>query len=140
MEFVPDPEPSPFDPARDLVSDPVIQPTIESATRSRVEPPVTISVAVEPRSRPGAVRRTAATLVLAVGLLIVGGVSAVWAASPDPSAAATPSTTTPSTSSPTTTPSTTPSGGTTRPKGNCPNGGGTPSGTNGSTSSPSSSG
>ena len=100
MEFVPNPEPSP------------------------VAPPNVDPVAAEPRSRPGAVRRTVATLVLAAGLLIVGGASAVWAASPDPSAETTPSAT----------------DGTTHPKGNCPNMGGSSSGTDGSTSRPSSSG
>lgn len=121
MEFVPNPEPSPFDPAGEPVLDSVSP--VDSPDRQRV--------ATEPRSRPGAVRRTVATLILAAGLLAVGGVSAVWAASPDPSAATTPSTTTPST---------TPSDGTTHPKGDCPKGSGTPSGTNGSTSSPSTSG
>jgi len=139
MEFVPTPEPSPFGPAGDPVTrDPLVEPAIDAAAASSLEAPLVAVAATEPRSRPGAVRRTVATLVLAVGLLIVGGVSAVWAASPDPSAATTPSTTTPSTTPDGSgTPGT---GGTTHPKGDCPNMGGSPSGTNGSTSSPSTSG
>lgn len=118
MEFVPNPEPV----------DPASTPVVEAAPTS---------ADLEPRSRPGAVRRTVATLVLAAGLLIVGGVSAVWAASPDPSAATTPSA------------SDTPGGsgtprsgtdGTTHSKGDCPNKDGSSSGTDGSTESPSSSG
>jgi len=138
MEFVPNPEPSAFGPAGDPAIEAVTPPTIDTAAAFAVESPIVGAVTVEPRWRPGAVRRTVATLVLAVGLLIVGGVSAVWAASPDPSAATTPSTTTPST---------TPDGsgtpgtdGIAHPRGNCPNMGGSPSGMNGSTSSPSTSG
>ena len=104
--------------------------------------------------RPGGVRRTIATALLAVGLLTVGGVAAVFAA--DPSATPAPSATTPSTNGGSTAPGT----GTTRPPrqggthnaADCPNmgtgsGGGSTSpnpstapSTNGSTSSPSSSG
>jgi len=55
-------------------------------------PPVT-----EPR-RLGSVRRSLATIGLAIGLLAVGGAAAVMAASPDPSASTAPfATDTPST-------------------------------------------
>jgi hypothetical protein len=128
MQFVSNPGPTPFDP----VTDPAIQPPVGSAPQSGADPAIAGSAGVEHRPRHGAVRRTVATLLLAVGLLAVGGASAVWAASPDPSAATTPSTTTPST---------TPSDGATHSKGDCPGkGAGTPGGTNGSTSSPSTSG
>ena len=132
MEFVSNPEPSPFEPATEPVTQPASEPIIDPAVRRAIESPVgpaaVSSADAGHRSRPGAVRRMVATLVLAAGLLAVGGVSAVWAASPDPSAATTPSTT----------PSTT--DGTSHPKGNCPNMGASSSGTNGSTSSPSTSG
>jgi hypothetical protein len=91
----------------------------------------------EPSPRPRALRRTMATLLLAAGLLGVGGVSAAWAASPDPSA----STTAPANDGGSTAPDASQgTGGATRPKGNCPNhdGSGTPS--DGSTSSPSTTG
>ena len=123
MEFVPNPEPV----------DPASEPVIDAAPTS---------ADLEPRSRPGAVRRTVATLVLAAGLLIVGGVSAVWAASPDPSASTTPSVATPSATDTPDSSGTPRSGtdGTTHPKGDCPNKDGSSSGTDGSTESPSSSG
>jgi hypothetical protein len=43
-----------------------------------------------PARQPGGLRRIVATLALTVGLLAVGGVSAVMAASPDPSASTAP--------------------------------------------------
>ena len=72
----------------------------------------------------GGIRRTVATLALAAGLLTVGGVAVVAAASPDPSTPAAPS----ATSQPSTGGSTAPStGGSTAPStrqghsGNCAN-------------------
>lgn len=121
MEFVPNTEPV----------DPASEPVVEA-------PPT--SADLEPRSRPGAVRRTVATLVLATGLLIVGGVSAAWAASPDPSASTTPSVTTPSATDTPDGSGTPRSGtdGTTHAKGDCPNKAGSSSGTDEPAASPSS--
>ena len=69
------------------------------------------------------VRRGILTAVLAVGLLGVGGVAAVMAASPDPSASSAPNATQqPSGNGGTTAPSTRPGGG--QSGHNCPNMGG----------------
>jgi hypothetical protein len=80
------------------------------------------------------VRRGLLTAVLAVGLLGVGGVAAVMAASPDPSASSAPNATTqPSGNGGTTAPSTRPGGGSGHMSGNCPNmGGNSGSGSSGS--------
>jgi hypothetical protein len=84
------------------------------------------------------VRRGILTAVLAVGLLGVGGVAAVMAASPDPSASSAPNATTqPSGNGGTTAPSTRPGHGS---GANCPNMGGNSGGNSGSNSSGSSSG
>jgi len=80
-------------------------------------------------SRPDAravtgVRRGLLTAILAVGLLGVGGVAAVMAASPDPSASSAPNATQqPSGNGGTAAPSTRP-GGSGHMAGNCPNMGG----------------
>lgn len=83
------------------------------------------------------VRRGLLTAVLAVGLLGVGGVAAVMAASPDPSASSAPNATQqPSGNGGTTAPSTRPG----HMAGNCPNMGGSSgsgSGSSGSSSNPS---
>ena len=89
------------------------------------------------------VRRGLLTAILAVGLLGVGGVAAVWAASPDPGASSAPNATQqPSGSGGTTAPSTRPGRGSGHMSGNCPNMGGNSgsgsSGSSGSSSSPSS--
>src|SRR3954466_15296153 len=80
------------------------------------------------------IRRGMLTAVLAIGLLGVGGVAAVMAASPDPSASSAPNATTqPSGNGGTTAPSTRPghrAGG-----GDCPNMGGNSGGTSGGDSS-----
>lgn len=87
----------------------------------------------------GGIRRTVATLVLAAGLLAVGGVAVATAASPDPSASAAPSATSQPSSGGSTAPST---GGSTKPStrqghdGNCPNMGGNGSGGSGSPTTP----
>jgi hypothetical protein len=88
------------------------------------DPPAT----AEPAQRGfGGIRRTVATIALAAGLLTVGGVAIVAAASPDPSTSAAPA----ATSQPSTGGSTAPStGGTTAPStrqghtGTCANKGG----------------
>jgi hypothetical protein len=81
------------------------------------------------------VRRGILTAVLAVGLLGVGGVAAVMAASPDPSASPAPNATAqPSPNGGTTNPSTRPG----RAGHDCPNGGGTTGGSGGSSGSGSS--
>lgn len=94
------------------------------------DPPVTAETA---QRGFGGIRRTVATLALALaaGLLTVGGVAVVAAASPDPSASAAPA----ATSQPSTGGSTAPSaGGSTAPStrqghsGNCANKGGSGSG------------
>ena len=81
------------------------------------------------------VRRGLLTAILAVGLLGIGGVAAVMAASPDPGASSAPNATQqPSGSGGTTAPSTRPG----HMRGNCPNmGGSSGSGSSGSSGSPS---
>jgi hypothetical protein len=97
------------------------------------------------------VRRGLVTAALAVGLLGVGGVAAVMAASPDPSASSAPNATTqPSDNGGTTAPSTRPGRGSGHSGANCPDKGGNSgnsgnsgsgsSGSSGSNSSGSSSG
>jgi hypothetical protein len=80
----------------------------------------------------GALRRGLLTAVLAAGLLGVGGVAAVMAASPDPSASSAPNATQqPSGNGGTTAPSTKPGG---RAGHNCPNMGGNTGGSTGGSS------
>ena len=85
------------------------------------------------------VRRGLVTAVLAVGLLGVGGVAVVMAASPDPSASPAPNATTqPSGNGGTTAPSTRPGRGSGHSGADCPNmGGSSGSGSSGSSGSPS---
>jgi hypothetical protein len=88
------------------------------------EAPAPVAPAVE--RRVGGLRRGALTALLAVGLLGVGGVAAVMAASPDPGASQTPSgTPQPSDNGATTAPTTKPHRGTGH---DCPNMGGSGSG------------
>ena len=82
------------------------------------------------------VRRGLLTAALAVGLLGVGGVAAVMAASPDPSASSAPNATQQPSNGGTTAPSTRPGRGSGHMAGNCPNMGGS-SGSSGGSSSPS---
>jgi hypothetical protein len=93
------------------------------------EPPAPVAPAVE--RRVGGLRRRALTALLAVGLLGVGGVAAVMAASPDPGASQAPSATQqPSGNGGSTAPTTKPNRGLGR---DCPNMGGIgSSGSNGS--------
>jgi hypothetical protein len=87
------------------------------------------------------VRRGLLTAALAVGLLGVGGVAAVMAASPDPGASSAPNATQqPSGNGGTTAPSTRPGRGSGHMAGNCPNMGGSSgsgNGSSGGSSSPS---
>jgi hypothetical protein len=88
-----------------------------------------------PDRRVSGVRRGILTAVLAVGLLGVGGVAAVMAASPDPGTTAAPNATTqPAPNGGTANPSTSPG----RAGHGCPNGGGSTGGSSGSSGSGSS--
>jgi len=87
------------------------------------------------------VRRGLLTAVLAVGLLGVGGVAAVMAASPDPSASPAPDATTqPSGNGGTTAPSTRPGRGSGHSGADCPNMGGNSGSGSGNSSSGTSNG
>jgi hypothetical protein len=89
-------------------------------------PATPLSIPAEAHPTGRSLRRTIATVALAIGLLTVGGVSVVAAASPDPSASTSPSTTNGT-------------GGTTTPhaRGDCPNmGSGSGSGSGNGSASP----
>jgi hypothetical protein len=73
-------------------NDPTLNP--EPSPRTSAQP--TEQPAEQPASSRMGIRRIAGSLVLAAGLLGIGGASVVLAASPSPSASTTPSTTQPS--------------------------------------------
>jgi hypothetical protein len=72
----------------------------------------------QPTGKPGSAKRVVASLLLAVGLLTVGGAAIVNAASPDPSATTAPAA---SSAPSTTTPATPGTNGTAANHANCPN-------------------
>ena len=101
----------------------------ETVPAAAPSPELAAPIAPTAERRVGGLRRGALTALLAVGLLGVGGVAAVMAASPDPGASQTPSgTQQPSDNGGTTAPSTKPN----RSGHDCPNLGGGSSGSSGS--------
>ena len=118
------------------------QPAREPAQQTPAWEPASYSPPPAAPAQPaafGGIRRTIATVGLAVGLLVVGGTAVVLAA--DPSASPAPAATTAPSGG-----TTAPSGGTTTPRThtgstkNCPNMGGSGSGGSGGSTAPSTTG